>query len=246
MQWQNTFVVTPADFCRSSEKLNALLASNRNLSRAIISSCATIGIATAAYGFTFGVWRSPLQGFFSAVKMPLLFFSTVAASALIITMLAQVLGSRLSLQKVCFLVLTGMTVSAVVMMSLAPVMMFFILQLPSPDPAVVGLPRAHPHAEASMRTYYSLLIGHVAVVGFSGLAGNVHLYRLIRSLTGSPRQAMRLTLTWIAVLGFVGCELSWLLSPFMCVPVLPPHMVAKLYFEFNFYEYVWHALSGCM
>jgi len=42
-----------------------------------------------------------------------------------------------------------------------------------------------------------------------------------------------------AVMGFVGCQLSWLLSPFLGDPVSPPHWVARLYWQYNFYEYVW-------
>lgn len=48
---------------------------------------------------------------------------------------------------------------------------------------------------------------------------------------------------WISVAGFVGCEISWLLSPFLCKPTQQPHIIPKEYFQENFYERVWRAIT---
>jgi len=55
--------------------------------------------------------------------------------------------------------------------------------------------------------------------------------------------ASRLMIVWIFVMGLAGCELSWLLSPFLCKPTQEPHIVPREYFQQNFYERVWYAIN---
>ena len=86
------------------------------------------------------------------------------------------------------------------------------------------------------------LLTHVSVIGVCGILGNIQLFRILCRLLATRRMAARVLAVWLATSGFVGCELSWLLSPFMCEPVSPPHIVARLYAETNFYEYTWRAL----
>jgi len=214
--------------------------------RLILGVCATILVGTIAYGFAFGLWRSPLQGLYSAMKMPILFFAIVLASALINTMLAQVLGAALSFRQVCASMFLGMALCAAILGALSPIVIFFVLQATSPDPAVVGLPFDDPAVAASKRVYWMLLLTHVGVIGMSGIVGNIRLYHLLRILTGTHKMALRLLAVWIAVAGFVGCELSWLLSPFLCKPTQLPHVIPKEYFHENFYERVWHGMTDLL
>jgi hypothetical protein len=205
-------------------------------------ACGVIVAGAASYGFVFGCWRGPAQALFSAAKLPLLFFATVAASGLINTMVAQVLGSGLSSRHVCLCMLIGMAVAAAVLGSLSPAMLLFALQIDSPGPETHLLPADHPRVTELMGVYWALLPAHVAVIGVAGTVGIGHLYRLLRFLTGRAKMACRLLALWMLACGFVGCELSWLLSPFLCKPTQPPHVVAREYFEQNFYERVWQAL----
>ena len=209
-------------------------------------ACATIIAGALSYGFAFGVWRSPLQGLYSALKMPLLFFSTILAGALINTMLAQLIGTGLSLRRVCMAMLLGMAVAAGLMGALSPVVLFFALQVPSPDPAVVGLAFDHPAVTDSRHAYWMLLLGHVGIIGLSGTVGMIRLFRLLMAMTGNRRTALRLMVLWFCVCGFVGCELSWLLSPFLCKPTQLPHIFPREYFQENFYERVWRGLTELM
>jgi hypothetical protein len=121
---------------------------------------------------------------------------------------------------------------------------FFVAQAPPPDPLVLGLAGDNLAAAKSMGVYRVILVMHVAIIGVCGIVGNALLFRMIRAVTGSGAMARRLLLAWILVSGFVGCELSWLLSPYLCNPVTPPHIVNRQYFESNFYEYVYHAVQG--
>ena len=106
----------------------------------------TILAGALLYGFAFGLWRAPLQALYSAVKMPVLFFATVVASALLNTMLAQLLGAGLSFRQVCTAMLFGLAVCAAILGALVPVVVLFLLQLPAPDPGLAGLPFDHPAA----------------------------------------------------------------------------------------------------
>lgn len=231
------------DFCRLAPAVMSALKGGGHLGRLIAVAVILTTGGTLLYGFTFGIWRSPMQGCVSALKLPVLFLAVIGVSAVLNTMLAQLSGYRLSLRQVLGLVLTGMTVGAIVLGALSPVVSYLVLQAPAPDPRVLGISRDAPEAAATMAVYRRVLLLHVAVVGFAGLVGNVRLHRALSPLVGGPAPAIRLLLVWLAIMGFVGTQLSWLLSPFLCDPVSPPHWISQLYWEYNFYEYVWMCLS---
>ena len=232
----------PGRICRLGPDVLALLQRRDVPGRAIAGVCATLLGGTAAYGFTFGLWRSWEQALYSALKMPLLFFGTVLVSALINTMLAQVLGSALSFRQVCTAMFLSMAIAAAVLGALCPVALFFVLQVAPPDPAVVGLDFDAPRVAASRSVYWALLVAHVSVVGTAGIIGNIRLYHVLRHLVDTRRMAVVLMTAWIAVAGFAGCELSWLLSPFLCKPTQHPHIIPREYFQENFYERVWRGI----
>lgn len=204
--------------------------------------CLNTLAGTLAYGFTFGIWRSPVQAVYSALKMPLLFFSTVLNTALINTILAQLLGAKLSFKQVCMTIITGMAITAIIMGALTPIVLFFVMQAPSPSPLALFSSAADPDVVKSMKTYWAMLLIHVGVMGISGIIGNIRLFKLLKHLTTSTSLAIKLMIIWIGIIGFVGCELSWLLSPFLCKPTQLPHIIPKEYFEQNFYERVWQAI----
>ena len=50
-------------------------------------------IGAGLYGATLGLWRGPLQAFYTAIKFPLVIFLTCLGNGAINGMLAQILGS---------------------------------------------------------------------------------------------------------------------------------------------------------
>jgi hypothetical protein len=171
--------------------------------------------------------------------MPIPFFATVLSSALINTALAQVQGGRISFVQVCQLMLYGMTVTTALMAALSPVIFFFAHQVTAPP--LLPQVRTDP---AVTHAYHLVLVTHVAVIAVAGTIGQVKLYHLLRQLTATSSEALWVLFVWLGVVGFVGSQWSWLLSPFLCAPEHEPHMIARYYFDYNFYEYVWMALSG--
>src|SRR3989339_389803 len=180
--------IDPSILCRMNNDLIAWVTNPGEQGKVILIACLYILICTALYGFTFGIWRSLEQAIYSSVKMPILFFATLMAGAMICTMLAQVLGTGLSFKTVCMTVLLGMAVTSVMLASLVPVMLFIVLQMPlANDPVSV----------VSMHAYRILLILNVLMIGFCGVVGNCRLYRLLKTLTASTSMALRLNLIWI-------------------------------------------------
>lgn len=236
----------PMGLCRMDAEFLGAFRDPAAQPRLFRSLSATILCCGAAYGFSFGAWRSPWQGVYSALKMPLLFFSVILASGLLNAMTAPLLRAGLSLREAYLAMLSSMAVTLLVMAACSPVFLFLAWTVPPPDPAVLGLDRADPAAAASMGVYRNLLLGHVAALAVGGLLGLFHSHRLVCALTRSAAVGRRLLGLWVAVMGFVGCELSWLFSPFLCEPVTAPHVVARLYAKTNFYEYVWRMLCDTL
>jgi len=235
-------VYGPGSLCRTDGDLSRAVTENGETRRLVAGACATIVVGSAAYGFAFGFWRCPMQGVYSAVKMPVLFFLTAGASGLINTMLAQLLGARLTLKQVCTAMLVGMGIATAIMGSLSPVALFIIAQMPGPDPAAVGRSWGDPVVMESMAMFWRILLMHVSLIGAACVIGNLRLYQLLKRLTGDARLSVRVLATWLCISGFVGCELSWLLSPFLCKPNFPAHFITRTYFQGNFYEQIWRAL----
>jgi hypothetical protein len=202
------------------------------------SAAAVLLLGAAAYGYVFGLWRHPVQAIYSALKMPVLLFSVIGVTTLVNAMLAQTLGARLTLRQVFLSQLLAMAIAAAILGALSPVAALLILQTPRPASAAPVL-SADPACGTLTRAYGNVLLSHVALIGACGTAGLLRLARLMYALTGSRAQTWRLMIAWFAVCGFVGCELAWLFSPFLCKPSQPPHVIAREYFEQNFYERVW-------
>ena len=80
----------------------------------------SIGIGCAAYGFSIGLWRAPLQGVFVAVKMPCLIFLTLLVNGFLNGMLAVLLGSGLSFRQTFIACLMSFAIFGLIVGSLSP------------------------------------------------------------------------------------------------------------------------------
>jgi hypothetical protein len=146
------------------------------------------------YGFMVGLAKSPLQAVSSALKVPILFLSTMAfcLPALYFFSLA-LLGTPLKMTQVLAVVLSGIAVTAFLLLGLAPVTLFFILT--STDYA-----------------FFQLL-----AVGFVGLSSAIGVYFLWRGMTSVEttqdqnlkQLGNRILMLWIFLYGFVGTQMTW-------------------------------------
>jgi hypothetical protein len=229
---ENPLRVGPAALCRMDEGLRTAIARDPPAPRILLGSCLAALAGSAIYGAVFGLWRSPEQALYSAVKMPFLIVSVTLVSSAVNTMLANALGARLSFRQVLSAVALGFAITCTLLAALSPVALLFVFQVPGPD------------TPDAMAIYRALLPAHTAVIGVCGIVGNVRLYRLLVSMTRSRPLAARVLAAWILVSGLAGCELSWVVSPFLARPDIPIPFFNPNAFTGNFFEYLWRAMSG--
>jgi hypothetical protein len=158
----------------------------------------------ALYGAVMGSSHSLWQALSSAVKLPLLFLTTLIVCAPTLYFFNLNFGSNQSLGQNVALMLTTITVTSVLLLSFAPVVMFFLLT-------------------TSQYQFFKLL--NVGVFTISGIVGVTFLGQGMRvvSYGGSERASARRTVVWLWILlyAFVGSQMAWTLRPFVGAPGLP-------------------------
>ena len=183
----------------------------------------------ALYGFTVGVWRDPLMGVFVAVKMPLLVALTLLCNGFLNGLLGLLLGTGLGFRQSLLALLSAFAVAALILGSLAPVTLLLAWNAPPPD---------SPYARSAHAAY---LVAHTFLIGFAGVAANVHLHRLLAAKAPTPAAATATLLAWLAGNGFLGAQFSWILRPFFGSPTLEVQFLRSNPLRGNFYQTVWYA-----
>jgi hypothetical protein len=202
---RRTFFLEIREGKRVGEKMRAML----------ISSVAFF----ALYGAVMGSSHSLLQALSSAVKLPLLFLTTLVVCAPTLYFFNLNFGSNQSLSQNVALMLTSITVTSVLLLSFAPVVTFFLLT-------------------TSQYQFFKLL--NVGVFAISGIVGVTFLSRgmQIVSYGGDGGVGARRTVVWLWILlyAFVGSQMAWTLRPFVGAPGLPFELFRQL--GGNFYANV--------
>lgn len=195
--------------------------------------CLVLIVAGAGlYGAAMGCWRAPLQAGFVAIKFPLIMLLTAIGNALLNGMLAPLLGLNLGFRK-CFLaVLMSLTITSVILGSFSPLLALVVWNAPAMNNAL----------QVSGTVYSSILLLHVGVIAFAGIAGNLRLRDLLSGFSGK-KTARRVLLAWLVGNLFVGSQLSWILRPFIGAPTLPVQFLRASAFQGNFYETVFYSLK---
>lgn len=189
------------------------------------------GAGLALYGFTVGYWRDPLMGAYVAVKMPLLVALTLLCNGLLNGLLGMLLGTGLGFRQSLLALLTSFAVAGVILGSLAPVT--FLLAWNAPPPS-------SPHAGSAHAAY---LVFHTLLIGFAGIAANLHLHRLLRAKSPTPAAATITLLAWLGGNGFLGAQFSWILRPFFGTPNLQVQFLRPDPMKGNFYQTVWRSID---
>ena len=226
------FDATLAARIRDAERLDGI----------VLSALSTILIGAGAYGAVFGMWHSPLQAVFAALKLPLVFLGTIAVSLAAGVALAAVLRSGLSAMQSMTLLLVSFAGIAALLGSLAPVVASFVWLSPPPDPAWIGLDPSDPRVRPALEVHHRWLLSHVAMMASCALVGVWRLRRILESVLPPGSRSGGLWLSWVLVAGFVGAELSWLARPFQGTPTLGPSLFRAEPLAGNFFESVWRML----
>jgi hypothetical protein len=163
----------------------------------LMSSVAFLALYGAVMGSTHSLW----QALSSAAKLPLLFLMTLLVCAPTLYFFNLIFGSDQSLSQNVALMLTAITVTSVVLLSFAPIVLFFLLT-------------------SSQYQFFKLL--NVGAFGVAGIVGVVFLAQGMRAVSASgqgPAGAREAVVQfWILVYAFVGSQMAWTLRPFVGAP----------------------------
>jgi hypothetical protein len=184
--------------------------------------------ACACYGAAAAGWRSPRLAAYVAAKFPIILLGTTALVMFLNGIVASVLGSGLSFRQTAAVTWGAMSVACWILLGLLPVSLFFTWTA-----AATG------GTAAQMRlTHNLLLLTQILLIAVAGIAGNAALLQGLRRVVrrGCPVDALHAC--WLAAFLLVGCELSWVLRPFIGSPFYPVRFMRPDALERNFYEFV--------
>jgi hypothetical protein len=198
--------------------------------RALWRNAWVTALGFAIYGFTAGVWRSPMMGLYVAVKMPLLIALTLGFNSLLNGLLGTLLGSRLGLLASLNALLGAFAISALILGSLAPVTLFMAGGMPPPDSPAAGM--AHS----------GQVLAHTLLIAIAGLAGVLRLGSLLKAHAVSLAAARATLVAWILGNAFLGSQFSWILRPFFGAPHLEVAFLRPEPLRGSFHETIWQKL----
>ncbi len=206
---KNVFTILPG-FLRDPDEFFRSVRDNEAVQAKAITLATASFLFLMAYGFTVGLTKSPLQAISSAIKMPVLFLSTMAfcLPALYFFSLA-LLSTPLRMIQVLTIVLAGIAVTSFLLLGLAPITLFFVL---------------------TSNNYPFLQLLAVACVGVSALIGIYFLWRGMTLIEPAREDAARplgkrILALWMLLFGFVGTQMTWRLSPFIGRPEDPFYLM---------------------
>ena len=204
------FFVEIRDGIGLKEKMQAML----------ISSLIFLAIYGAVMGSSASLW----QALSSAVKLPLLFVATLVICSPTLYFFNVLYGSNQSLTQNVALMLTAITVTSVLLLSLAPIVVFFLLT-------------------TSGYQFFKML--NVAFFAICGIVGVGFLSQGMRIVSAAGEEGMRarrwVMWLWVIVYGFVGSQMAWTLRPFIGAPSMKFELFRQL--GGNFYTNIFASIG---
>ncbi len=223
----NTIFTIIPQFLKDPQAFYESVQNNENLRGKAFSLFVSTVAFLVIYGFVTGLSHSWLQALSTAVKMPMLFLLTLAFTlpALYFFALA-LLNVRFSVAQAGVVVLSGIGVSAFLLLGLAPVTLFFVMT-------------------SSNYPFFQLLaVVFVAISGFTGLYYVLKGFAWVdkdRELTNNSVGSALLRV-WVVLYGFVGAQMTWRLSPLIGDPETPFYFIRPS--RDNFFIDAIHAIQG--
>jgi hypothetical protein len=233
---------------RDRESIWQQIRSEYHINQLIRQMLLSSTIALGCYGAVLGASKSPLQALASAIKLPTLFFLTLAICLPTLYLFNLLFGARLSVRQSLAIVLVAISVTAVLTLAFAPISLFFLITAPS-------------------YAFFKLL--NVAILTLTGSVGLGFLVGGMRSMNrmahleqaalipaeppagasvpAAPTDrpvSMGLLNVWIVLYAFVGTQLGWTLRPFFGDPGQPFEIFRSI--EGNFYVNVVHTLINLL
>jgi hypothetical protein len=187
----------------------------RKMRAMLISSLIFFALYGAVMGSTHSLW----QALSSAVKLPILFLATLFICAPTLYFFNILFGSNQSLLQNIALILTAITVTAVILLSFTPIALFFLIT-------------------TSQYQFFKLLnVGIFAIAGAMGVFFLGQGMRIVADVGTEGENNRRWVLRmWIFLYAFVGSQLAWTIRPFIGAPSIQFELFRQL--GGNFYTNV--------
>lgn len=180
-------------------------------------------LSLALYGMILGLTYSIGQSVSSAVKLPLLFLATLLICAPVLYIINILFGANQRLSQSVALVLAAISITGLLLLSFAPITLFFSLAIPD-----------------SYR-FFKLL--NVLFFTISGSVGAASLGRGLKIVSGGASAENRWLIfwLWLGIYAFVGSQMAWTLRPFVGDPNAPFELFRQ--FGGNFYTDIFRSLG---
>jgi hypothetical protein len=165
----------------------------------ILRQLLIICLFTFLYGVVMGSYHSFLQSLVAGVKVTFLFLATILICFPSFFVIQQVLGSKMTLKQMAFIILSGFVLTAAIAFSFSPIIILF---------------------QITGGNYHFLQLLHVAIFIFSGIFGMRLMVDALKFACEKkniyPHIGVNVFRIWIIIMAFVGIQLSWNLRPFLC------------------------------
>jgi hypothetical protein len=185
----------------------------------------TSSIFFAIYGAIIGSSHSWLQSISSTIKLPIFYLLSLIICFPTLFFFNVLFGSRSSIKQHFVVLLTAVSVISVLLFSLAPVTLFFMITTPD--------------------SYQFFKLLNVLIFGITGIFGVKFLYEGMQLLSQDDEVGKNTRTTilrsWLFLYGFVGVQLGWFLRPFFGAPGTNFQLFRTV--QGNFYLDVIHAIS---
>ena len=198
---------------------------SRNQSRRLImNQLLTIIVFTFLYGVVMGSYHSLLQSVVAGIKVTFLFFSAIIICFPSFYVIQQVLGSKMTLRQMVFIILSGFVLSSAIALSFAPIVLLFQL---------------------TGGNYHFLQLLHVGVFIFAGIFGMKLMVDALKFACEKkdiyPQIGVSVFRVWIVILAFVAIQIAWNLRPFLSEKTEEFKLFRK--YEGNFYTAIIYSIK---
>jgi hypothetical protein len=180
----------------------------------------------AFYGLIIGANHGVLQAAISAVKLPCLFLMTSLICFPALYFFLAILGIKQTVGQLLTFILTCLSIMSIVLVVFAPISLFFLI---------------------TSNSYPFYLLINVAIFSMAGITGLYLFYKnlsiAIQTIPDEINQgrAYLFLKLWLLLFAFIGCQLSYSLSPFFGDPSQPFILFTKVHS--NFYVEVIRSFS---
>lgn len=185
------------EFLKRRDEFLKKLTDEKQLQTYFTSCNLAIIIFSAIYGATMGIYAGGIQVVYDAVKIPMLLLISVYVTVPSFYVLSSLLGGKISFRQMVVLLLSGLTVMAVVLLAFVPVNLFFILTT----------------ANATFRSYAFLVLLNVVIFTLAGLFAIFYVLKGFMTIFQDPDWRFAFLVGSIIFM-FVGSQLAWVLRPY--------------------------------